>query len=392
MQMKKNKAEGLILSTENEFKSLLQIHNEIKYIIAQVFPFLNQKVIDNLFTILSNQALLYDQILRRGISQNDSLMKQTSMGKLIQTNRNNLEKSIFQHLAVLTTNFLTPLSQSKQDGFTIVNASISNKSETVDDSLRNEQESIITRIKRKMKIEKTNHVRTNSVCLSPVVHKQDDMKQCKANNNINNNKHDRNNDKSTIIKPKPIITSVSNKKERETKRKIILKKKNPKSNTQNQFEPVKNPTQAPIINYQFLQTVSAPNESESRNNKDKNQSNNTNIVLNYRALGGIDVEKDIKSGVSKPSVNAMNLTKKYYDIVSTYEKLNSDDDLPKPQVRNNISLHISEKPLTKRNQTIIKQPKLLITLQNKLFTTDNPSNNPPEENTKKQEEKKKGCK
>lgn len=384
MQMKKNKVEPCIFSTENEFKSLLQIHKEIKYIIAQRFPFLNQKIIDNLFVILSSHALLYDQIIRKGVNQQDSLIKQNSIGKLIQNNRNNFEKQILQHLTSSTTNFQTLLSQSKPDGFTIINTSINNKSESVDDSLRNEQESIITRIKRKMKIEKnTGHIRTNSVCLSPGVLKHEEQKRIKVENIINlkhidNKQHDKTNNN---IRVKPANNSVSNKKEKETKRKIRLEKNNPISNTQNNFEPFKKVAQTPVVNTQYLHTVSVVHETESRNNKDKMNNYTSSIVLNYKA-GDIDIEKDIKSGVSKPSVNAKNLTKKYYDIVNTYEKLNSDEDAHKPSACNNISLHVSENPFTKRDQTI-KQPKLMITLQNKLFSAENPSSN-PDENSKKQ--------
>lgn len=373
--MKKQKCVSQAFSTENEFMLLLQIHNEIKYMMTKNYSHLKPKLIDSLFTILSSQALLYDQILRKGITHHDSLIKQSHMGKLLQGNKNTLVKNINELFNSLSTNFYAPLKESKSETFSILSTLKNTSFLSPDDSLLNlEQESMITRIKRKMKIENnSNHVRTNSICVSSNIMDLEGTRKQKLEK-----------DKQTI---NTSCSGTSEQRKPNDNSKRMEKKRNSISHTQSNLintSSMNTKTQSnlnTITHYYPYNTISGLNDEKETREKAPR------IVLSCQAFP--ELEENNKDN-AKPSHYAKKLLKKYQDIVGAFEKIDSDEETENKRSESN-TIRLNIKCLSKNTACETSRgPKISIALNNKLFspiTNNNTNTNSIHLRPKKKEKK-----
>lgn len=324
MYTKKPKPDISIFATENEFHTLLTIHNETKKRIFQLFPHIKNQIIDTLFSILSSQALLYDQIIRKSALLQGSVTKQSQIAKLVQENKNSFENKIHSHLNSLGLPFNQPLNEVKQgheqeireietEACLITNTKSNIGNISADDSLRVEQESIISRIKRKMKMEKPQHIRTNSCYLTTNLFEQEEMKTNEKEEKL----------KAIIYQKEKLLPKY---------RKIKLQfEKNNNSiwPTQHNFYQNKQNAHSALLSLTQLRCLTERKSLEKESEIDK-KPHVSNILLSYQSFPK-NKGKEYQRIGSKPSKYAKHLLKKYQDIVDSYEKIeiDEDDDLKK---------------------------------------------------------------
>lgn len=325
MNAKKVKAQISLFPTESEFHTLLTIHNEIKKKIIKLFPHINNQVIDTLFSILSSQALLYDQIIRKATLLQGSVTKQSQITKLVQGNRISFENKIHDHLNTLSLSFKQLFIEAKEEkegmkeeketeAYLNTNTKSNIGNVSINDSLQIEQESIIARIKKKMKMERPQHIRTNSCFLTTNMFEQEERK-------IN----------TKVEKVKQILYQTENLIPKYQKIKLQLNKKNKTiCPTQHTFYQNKQNAHSALLSLTQLRCLTERNSTEKEVEVEvvvgkKQNVNVSKELLSYQSFPKTE-EIECNRVSSNPSKYAKQLLKKYQDIVDSYEKIETDED------------------------------------------------------------------
>lgn len=319
---KKSTADAPLFATENEFHTLLSIHNEIKKGIYKMFPYIKEQIIETLFSILSSQALLYDQIIRKSILLQGSITKQTQITKLVQGNKILFEKKIQEHLNSFNTNYESPSIETKNGPISSL-TSQENKlvNQSQEDSILMEQESIFAKLKKKIKIAKTNqHIRTNSTGNPFNQLEAEELKKSSKNKQIQQTeKKD-----SRAYKPKELNSNkkhIAFSKEKQIYKypniNLHLDKDNYRSNTQESF-------------YAFKQEKKT--ELSRKNCLTERKFSDIDLpdarfypLQSYQSFPNTKSRK-LKRMSSKPTKFTKYLLKKYHDVVDSYEKFETEED------------------------------------------------------------------
>lgn len=317
---KKATADIPLFATENEFHTLLAIHNEIKKGVYKMFPYIKEQIIETLFSILSSQALLYDQIIRKSVLLQGSMTKQTQITKLVEGNKAQFEKKIQEHLNSFNTSCEYRLSDTKtgtQEG------KLTNQSK--EDSIVMDQESIFAKLKKKIKLGKNNqHIRTNSAGITFNQFETEEIKKKPKT------KHPPLTEKkeSKLLKPRQSNANkkhiVFSKEKQIYKYKNInlhLDKDNYRSNTQDSFYPYQQNRKAPFSQTKYPCLTERKNSDKDFLDRDVK----LYPLLSYQSFP-INKDHRLKRIGSKPTKYTKYLLKKYHDVVDSYEKFETEED------------------------------------------------------------------